>query len=64
MNSVMTGQNTADTVFGIHTKVGQQPGTFFIGTKPVLIAGNDLIIEDKLFIYLFYYVIVLSAQKF
>ena len=43
----MTGQNTTDTVFGIHTKEGQQPGTFFIGTKPVLIAGNDLIIDDK-----------------
>jgi hypothetical protein len=47
MNSVMTGQNTTDTVFGIHTKEGQQPGTFYIGTKPVLIAGNDLIINDK-----------------
>jgi hypothetical protein len=42
MNSVMTGQNTTDTVFGIHTKEGQQPGTFYIGTKPVQIAGNDL----------------------
>jgi hypothetical protein len=47
MNSVMTGKNTTDTVFGIHTKDGQQPGTFFIGNKHVQIAGNDLIIENK-----------------
>jgi hypothetical protein len=47
MNSVMTGQNITDTVFGIHTKEGQQACTFYIGTKPVQIAGNDLIIDDK-----------------
>jgi hypothetical protein len=45
MNLLISG-NT-DTVFGIHTKEGQQPGTFYIGTKPVQIAGNDLIIDDK-----------------
>jgi hypothetical protein len=45
MNSLMSGKT--DTVFGIHTKDGQEPGTFFIGNKHVQIAGNDLIIEDK-----------------
>jgi hypothetical protein len=47
MNSVMTGKNIPDTTFGIHTKDGQEPGTFFIGNKQVKIAGNDLIIEGK-----------------
>jgi hypothetical protein len=47
LSSVMSGKNTTDTVFGIHTKDGQEPGTFFIGNKHVQIAGNDLIIEDK-----------------
>jgi hypothetical protein len=45
LNSLMSGKT--DTVFGIHTKDGQEPGTFFIGNKHVQIAGNDLIIEDK-----------------
>jgi hypothetical protein len=45
MNSLMACDT--DTIFGIHTKEGQTPGTFFIGTKPVQIAGNDLIINYK-----------------
>jgi hypothetical protein len=47
MNSVMTGKYITDTTFGIHTKKGQQPGKLYIGTKPVQIAGNNLIIDDK-----------------
>jgi hypothetical protein len=47
MNSLMAGDT--DTTFGIHTKDGQQPGTFFIGNKQVQIAGNDLIIKDKMY---------------
>jgi hypothetical protein len=47
MNSLKAGDT--DTTFGIHTKDGQQPGTFFIGNKQVQIAGNDLIIKDKMY---------------
>jgi hypothetical protein len=47
MNSLMAGDT--DTTFGIHTKDGQQPGTFFIGNKHVQIAGNDLIIKGKMY---------------
>jgi hypothetical protein len=34
-------KDDADTTFGSYTKPGQ-PGIFYIATKPVLIAGNDL----------------------
>ena len=39
-------KDDADTTFSLHAKPGQ-PGIFYIGTKPVLIAGNDYIIDGK-----------------
>ena len=39
-------KDDADTTFSLHAKPGQ-PEIFYIGTKPVLIAGNDLIIDGK-----------------
>jgi hypothetical protein len=39
-------RDDADTTFGLRTKP-DQPGLFYVGTKPVQIAGNDVIIDDK-----------------
>jgi hypothetical protein len=39
-------KDDADTTFGLRTKPDQS-GMFYIGTKPVQIAGNELIIDDK-----------------
>ena len=41
-------KDDADTTFGLHTEPGQH-GMFYIGDKPIQVAGKDLIIDGKMY---------------